>query len=72
MDIIGEWNHSFAIKIKSDSETKKKLSHAARKYVALRTDVAVTGAVFYLGSIAGEFNGINYVPWKQRGDFISH
>lgn len=72
VDIIGEWKHSFAIEIKSDSETEKKLSHAVRKYLALRTDVPVTGAVFYLGSIAGEFNGINYVPWKQWGNFISY
>lgn len=70
VDIIADWRHSFAIEIKSDSETEKKFSSNARKYLRMRKDGDATGAVFNLGSVGGNINGITYVPWQKWADFV--
>ena len=66
VDTIADWKHTFAIEIKSNSDTEKKLSSNVRKYVDLRDNTK--GCVFYLGDITCEINDIKYVSWKDWGD----
>ena len=70
VDTIADWDHSFAIEIKSSSETEQKLSANTRKYLTLRNDENAKGAIFYLGDISCNVNGISYVSWKDWGSFI--
>ena len=65
VDTIADWDHSFAIEIKSSSETEQKLSANTRKYLTLRNDENAKGAIFYLGDISCTVNGISYVSWKD-------
>lgn len=67
VDIVADWNRTFAIEIKSTIEAEQKLSGNARKYVALRNDDNSRGAVFYLGDFSAKINGIDYVSWKDWG-----
>ena len=69
IDTIADWNHTFAIEIKSSSETEKKLSANTRKYLSLRNDENAKGVIFYLGDITCKINDITYVNWKDWGDF---
>ena len=70
VDTIADWDHSFAIEIKSSSETEQKLSANTRKYLTLRNDENAKGAIFYLGDISCTVNGISYVSWKDWGAFV--
>ena len=66
VDTIADWKHAFAIEVKSNSNTEKKLSSNVRKYVELRSD-AIKGIVCYLGELTCEVNGVQYISWKDWG-----
>ena len=70
VDTIANWNHTFAIEIKSSSETEEKLSANTKKYLNLRNDENCKGAIFYLGNISLTVNGIKYVSWRDWGNFV--
>ena len=65
VDTIADWKHTYAIEIKSNSDTEQKLSANTRKYVSLRSDTKCQGVVFYLGDITCTINGIKYVSWHD-------
>lgn len=65
VDTIADWKHTYAIEIKSNSDTEQKLSANTRKYVSLRFDTKCKGVVFYLGDITCTINGIKYVSWHD-------
>lgn len=67
VDTIADWKHTFAIEIKSASETEEKASRNLRKYLDLRGGDAARGAVFYLGDVTMKINGIEYVGWRDWG-----
>ena len=69
VDTIADWNHTFAIEIKSSSESTQKLSANTQKYLTLRNDSNAKGAVFYLGDLTCSINQIDYVSWKDWGKF---
>ena len=69
VDTIADWNHTFAIEIKSSSESTQKLSANTQKYLTLRNDSNAKGAVFYLGDLTCSINKIEYVSWKDWGNF---
>lgn len=68
VDMIADWNHTFAIEIKSQNETEKKFSSNVKQYVKMRQSKA-KGHVFYLGDINYEINDVNYISWKDWGTF---
>ncbi len=70
VDTIADWKHTYAIEIKSTSDTEQKLSANTRKYVSLREDTKCQGAVFYLGDITCTINGIQYVSWQDWDSLI--
>ena len=70
VDTIADWKHTYAIEIKSNSDTEQKLSANTRKYVSLRSDTECQGAVFYLGDITCTINGIRYVSWHDWDSLI--
>lgn len=70
VDVIADWKHTFAIEIKSKSDTEKKLSANVRQYVDMRKDDA-TGYVFYLSDISCNINGVHYVSWKDWENFLN-
>ncbi len=72
VDIVADWKRTFAIEIKSTIEAEQKLSGNARKYVALRNDNNSRGAVFYLGDLSAQINGIDYVSWKDWGVYADN
>ena len=65
VDIIADWKHSFAIEVKSDSDSEKKLSNNVRKYLKLKGGNSTLGVVFYLGDYSVEIDGIKYMSWKD-------
>ncbi len=67
VDTIADWKRTFAIEVKSNSNTEKKLSSNVRKYLDLRSDDA-KGKVYYLGDLTCELNGVQYVSWKDWGE----
>lgn len=69
VDTIADWKRTFAIEIKSTIEAEQKLSKNARDYLALRGDDGTRGAVFYLGDLTCTINGIDYVSWKDWGEY---
>ena len=69
VDTIADWKRTFAIEIKSTIEAEQKLSKNARDYLALRGDDGSRGAVFYLGDLTCTINGIDYVSWKDWGEY---
>lgn len=69
VDTIADWNHTFAIEIKSSSESTQKLSANTQKYLTLRNDSNAKGAVFYLGDLTCKINQIDYISWKDWGNF---
>ncbi|MDO4952359.1 MAG: ATP-binding protein [Synergistaceae bacterium] len=69
VDAVAEWERPYAIEIKSDSRTEKKMSAGARKYAELRSSDKVEPTVFYTGEISCQINGARYVSWKNWGDF---
>lgn len=66
VDMIADWKHTFAIEVKSNSNTEKKLSANVRRYTDLRND-GTKGQVFYLGDLTCEVNGVEYVSWRDWG-----
>ena len=66
VDTIADWKHTFAIEVKSNSNTEKKMSSNVRKYIDLRADGS-EGKVYYLGDLTCELNGVQYVSWKDWG-----
>lgn len=70
VDTIADWKHTYAIEIKSNSDTEQKLSANTRKYVSLRNDSNCKGAVFYLGDVTCSINGIQYVSWRDWDSLI--
>ena len=71
VDTIADWKRTFAIEIKSNSDAEPKLSGHTRRYLDLRKDPGVKGAVFYLGDISMTINGIDYVRWQDWGKFAA-
>ena len=69
VDTIADWKHTFAIEIKSTIEAEQNLSKNTRDYLALRGDDGSRGAVFYLGDLTLTINGIDYVSWKDWGNY---
>ena len=67
VDTIADWKHTFAIEVKSNSNTEKKMSSNVRKYVDLRADGS-EGKVYYLGDLTCDLNGVKYVSWKDWGE----
>ena len=67
VDTIADWKHSFAIEIKSTSESEAKASRNLRRYLELKNDNDTKGAVFYLGDLSMNVNGIDYVGWRDWG-----
>ena len=70
VDTIADWKRTYAIEIKSNSDTEQKLSANTRKYVSLRSDKKCQGAVFYLGDLSCTINGIKYVSWHDWDSLI--
>ena len=66
VDIIADWKHTFAIEVKSNSVTEKKMSANVKKYTEL-TGGAAVGKVCYLGDLSCEINGVRFVSWKDWG-----
>ena len=64
IDTIADWKHTFAIEIKSRSDTETKMSANIKKYLALREDDS-KGMVYYLGNLTCNVNNITYVSWKD-------
>ena len=71
VDTIADWKHTFAIEIKSNSDAEAKLSSHTRRYLELREDPGVKGAIFYLGDVSLTINGIEYVRWQDWGKFAA-
>ena len=69
VDTIADWKRTFAIEIKSNSDTEIKLSANTRKYVEARGG-ETKGMVFYLGDITCDINNIKYVSWKDWSDIV--
>ena len=69
VDTIADWKRTFAIEIKSTIEAEQNLSKNTRDYLALRGDDGTRGAVFYLGDLTCTINGIDYVSWKDWGEY---
>ena len=70
VDMIADWKHSFAIEVKSKSDSEKKLSGNVRNYVKLRHD-NTKGYVYYLGDVTSCINDVQYVAWKDWGTIPS-
>ena len=68
VDTIADWKHTFAIEIKSTNAPEHKLAANTKKYLELRQDANARNAVFYLGDISMNINGMSYVSWKDWGD----
>lgn len=66
VDTIADWKHTFAIEVKSGSDTEKKMSSNVRKYIDLRGNGS-EGKVFYLGDLTCNVGGIQYTSWKDWG-----
>lgn len=66
IDTIADWKRTFAIEVKSNMSTEKKMSASVRRYVEQRADGA-QGKVFYLGDLTCEIDGVQYVSWKDWG-----
>ncbi|HAL18207.1 MAG TPA: ATPase [Spirochaetaceae bacterium] len=67
VDIIASWDAPFAIEVKSNSMSDKKLSSHLRKYLALANNPNLKGKVFYLGDFSIPLEGIEYVGWQDWG-----
>lgn len=66
VDIIADWSRAFAIEVKSNADSDKKLSSNVRKYLKLRSGDP-KGEVYYLGDLTCDVNGVRYVSWKDWG-----
>ena len=70
VDIIADWKKTFALEIKSSSETEATMSANLRKYLSLRQE-QTKGGILYLGDISATINNIDYVSWKDWGTYFS-
>ncbi|MDO4987987.1 MAG: AAA family ATPase [Synergistes sp.] len=66
VDTIADWKHTFAIEIKSRSDTEKQMSANVRRYMAMRNDKTFA-QVFYLGDLTCDINAVRYVSWRDWG-----
>lgn len=71
VDTIADWEHTFAVEIKSSSDAEAKLSANTKKYLSLRNDENARNAVFYLGDVSMTINDTMYVSWKDWGDHLA-
>ena len=71
VDTIADWDHTFAIEIKSTTQTDTKASRNIKKYLDLKADKQTKGAIFYLGDNTIKINDIDYVGFKDWGKFSS-
>lgn len=71
VDTIADWDHTFAIEIKSTTQTDTKASRNIKKYLDLKADKQTKGAIFYLGDNTIKINDIDYVGFKDWGNFSS-
>ena len=71
VDTIADWDHTFAIEIKSTTETDTKASRNIKKYLDLKADKQTKGAIFYLGDNTIKINDIDYVGYKDWGKYSS-
>lgn len=69
IDTIADWKHTRAIEIKSSSGAQAKESANIRKYLELRNDPKIKGAIFYLGDNTITINGIDYVSWRDWDNY---
>ena len=67
VDVIADWHKTYALEVKSESDTEKKLSTNVRKYISLR-ETETKGCVYYLGDITCDIGNIKYVSWKDWGN----
>ena len=67
IDVIADWHKTYALEVKSESDTEKKLSTNVRKYISLR-ETETKGCVYYLGDITCDIGNIKYVSWKDWGN----
>lgn len=67
VDVIADWKKTYAIEIKSQSDTEKKMSENIRKYIDKRED-KIDGMVYYMGDLTCTINGTRYVSWKDWPD----
>lgn len=70
VDLIADWNRTFAIEIKSSSAPETKMSANTRKYLKLLKDENAKNVVFYLGDVSMNINDTAYIGWKDWGDFL--
>ncbi len=70
VDTIADWKHTFAIEVKSSGGAEGKLSANIRKYLEARGEADARGAVFYLGDVSAPINDIDYVGWKDWGEYL--
>ncbi len=71
VDTIADWDHTFAIEIKSTTQTDTKASRNIKKYLDLKADKQTKGAIFYLGDNTIKINDIDYVGYKDWGKYSS-
>ena len=70
VDVIADWKHSFAVDVKSRTDSEKKLSGNIRKYIELRHD-STKGYVYYLGDVTSCIDDVQYVSWSDWGTIPS-
>ena len=71
VDMIADWQRTFAIEVKSAAATDPRLAANVGKYLALRGDAEARGAVFYPGDLTLDINGVRYVGWRDWGAFAA-
>ena len=70
VDIIADWNHTFAVEVKSSSDPETGKASNVRKYSAMREEEDVCSAVFHLGDMSANAGETRFVSWRDWGDFI--
>ena len=68
VDIIADWKKTYAVEVKSDSDSESKLSKNVRKYIEQRGN-DTDGAVFYLGNESMRISNTDFVSWKDWSDY---
>lgn len=71
VDTIADWRHTFAIEIKSTTQTDTKESKNLKKYLELTSDEKIQAAIFYLGNDTIKIDNIEYVSFKDWGKYSS-
>ena len=70
VDLIADWNHTFAVEIKSSTDPETGKATKVRKYAAERGTDDIHSAVFYLGDLSINIGNTQFVSWKDWGDFL--